>query len=339
MSIRKIAFSLVFGLAVGITFPAAVQAEDFPFQQFVVFGDSLSDTGNDFIATSAFGVPTPASPPYDRGRFTDGPGSTPSSSIAGVWHEQLANQLGLAPATPYLGSSTGTNYAFGGATTGGTGIVPNVQTQVGLFLSGNAPSSNSLYIFWGGANDLLNAGSASDINSAATNAVKNIAGDISTLAGAGAKNFLWVDLPPLNSVPRTQGSPLNSALGTASVSFNTQMAAAIQQLQSSFPGIAITDVDVYSLFTSLLANPGAGGFTNVTTPAIGTNVNPDTYLFWDDLHPTSAGHQAVANLALSDLDATYADLTASPEPATAGIFLLIGGLVGLVKLKRVSRCL
>ena len=212
-----------------------------------------------------------------------------------------------------------------------------MQSQLGLFLSNNQPTSNALYIFWGGANDILNATSTAGVATAASTAVQNIAGDISALASSGAKNFLWVDLPPLNSLPRTQGSALNSAIKTASVSFNTQMASTILQLQGAFPGIAITDVDVYSLFSSILANPAAAGFTNVTDPATGKNVNPDTYLFWDIQHPTTAGHQAIANLAASDLAATYADLTASPEPATAGVFVLIGGIVCLLKLRRASR--
>ncbi len=332
---RKITFGLLFGLGISVAASSTVKAADLPFQQFVVFGDSLSDTGNDYIASNGS---VPAAPAYDTGRFTDGPTSSPSSQISGVWHEQLAAKLGIAPATPFFPSGSGTNYAFGGAETGnGFTPTPGMQLQLVSFLSNNPkPPSNALYIFWGGANDLLNATSAAALNTATSSAVQNIAGEISTLASAGAKNFLWVDLPPLNSIPRTQSSPLNSAIGTASIAFNAGEQAAIQQLQGNFPGVTITDVDVYSLFTSILANPAAAGFANTTDPAQGKNVNPDSYLFWDNQHPTTAGHQAIANLAASDLASTY-DLTATPEPATAGIFILIGGIVGLVKLKRTSK--
>src|SRR4026209_484478 len=54
-----------------------------PFSTIILFGDSLSDTGNVFDATSA--VPgtaaIPISPPYFRGRFANGP----------MWIEELAN--------------------------------------------------------------------------------------------------------------------------------------------------------------------------------------------------------------------------------------------------------
>ena len=77
------------------------------FSTIILFGDSLSDTGNVFHATSA--VPgtaaIPISPPYFRGRFANGP----------MWIEELANALGLQIAPSLDG---GTNFAFGGALTG-----------------------------------------------------------------------------------------------------------------------------------------------------------------------------------------------------------------------------
>ena len=67
----------------------------------VVFGDSLSDTGNLFAATGG----TNPIPPYFNGRFSNGP----------VWVETLAASLGLPVNPSLLG---GTNYAFAGAVTG-----------------------------------------------------------------------------------------------------------------------------------------------------------------------------------------------------------------------------
>ena len=63
-------------------------------------------------------------------------------------------------------------------------------------------------------------------------------------------------------------------------------------------------MNVFSLFTQLAANPSAFSLTNVTDPARGNPVvNPDTYLFWDDLHPTTYGHSLVADAALKVLPA------------------------------------
>ena len=47
----------------------------------------------------------------------------------------------------------------------------------------------------------------------------------------------------------------------------------------------------------------------------------DTYLFWDDVHPTAAGHLIVAD------DALHAIGAAVPEPATWAMMTL--GLAGL----------
>jgi phospholipase/lecithinase/hemolysin len=59
---------------------------------------------------------------------------------------------------------------------------------------------------------------------------------------------------------------------------------------------------VLTLFTQIAANPSAFSLTNVTDAAQGNfAVNPDTYLFWDDLHPTTYGHSLVAGAALKAL--------------------------------------
>jgi phospholipase/lecithinase/hemolysin len=64
-------------------------AQDTPFSKVYVFGDSLVDTGNVYIATSADPndpFPTfPPSPPYYNGRHSNGP----------LWVEVMAAELGL----------------------------------------------------------------------------------------------------------------------------------------------------------------------------------------------------------------------------------------------------
>ena len=54
------------------------------FSGMVVFGDSLSDSGNLFTFT---GEAVPASPPYFEGRFSNGP----------VWVEDLLDRLNAGP--------------------------------------------------------------------------------------------------------------------------------------------------------------------------------------------------------------------------------------------------
>lgn len=311
--------ALVAGLC--ITTPGAFAL---PFQQLIVFGDSLSDVGNDFIATKGL-IPPPVA--YGNGRFTDGTDSVPSTSLLGVWHEQLSTKLGLPVATPSLAG--GTDFAFGGAETGisstfGAFTIPGMATQLHMFLTGKTSvPSNALYVFWGGANNLFDAGSPSAINAAASQAITDISTEIGTLASVGAKYFMWVDLPPLDKTPDGRHSPFSSALQTASLSFDSQFALAVPGLKAKFPGISITPVDVYSLYTSILSNPSKFGLTDVTDPAQGdVTANPDKFLFWDGNHPTTAGHALIADLAAQDIFSTFG--TSVPEPANE--VLVLAGL-------------
>src|SRR5215831_17334150 len=91
-------------------FLCTLAAQAAPFTQFEIFGDSLSDNGNAYIAT---GGTSPAPPFYTVGRFTDGPDTVPAGTTGGLWHEVLASLLGVPVATPFLAG--GTNYAAGGA--------------------------------------------------------------------------------------------------------------------------------------------------------------------------------------------------------------------------------
>ena len=102
----------------------------------VSFGDSFSDVGNDSLASN--GAYPPASA-YYNGRFSNGP----------IWLDYLAKDLGVAAPTPSLAG--GANYAFGGAQTGAgfsdvPGFpVPNIDTQIGMYLHGNTPSRHAAF--------------------------------------------------------------------------------------------------------------------------------------------------------------------------------------------------
>ena len=46
------------------------------------------------------------------------------------------------------------------------------------------------------------------------------------------------------------------------------------------------------------------GFTDFTTPLSGVinPVSPDEYFFWDDIHPTTKGHQVIAETFINQVD-------------------------------------
>ena len=321
---------------------AAAAANATLFSNFVVFGDSLSDNGNAFIAT---GGTTPAPPNYTTvpgglGRFTDGPDTTPAGTPGGLWHEVLAGLLGEPVAAPFL-LPGGTNYAVGGAQVlhdvpASPQPIPSLQSQVGLYLTsvGGHADPNALYILWGGANDLYSAvetpgETASQIAGIEIQMIASLGSDIGALAAAGAKDFLWLDLPQLATTPRGahDASLVSPGVATAFTNASTDFAADVMSESSKLDaalGVRVADVNIFALYQQILANPGAFGYTNVTGFAQGNPAaNPDHYLFWDfPSHPTTTGHALIGEAADAAVLATFA-----PEPGTcamAGAALLLG---------------
>jgi phospholipase/lecithinase/hemolysin len=279
-------FALIFSVAA---------ASAGPFSNLVVFGDSLSDVGN--IAQAPF-INTPG-PYYWNGRFSNGP----------VYAESLATGLGL----PALTRSTagGNDFAYGGAQTTGTGFPENlfvrdIDDQVSQFLSSRTANATTLYLLFAGANDLL--GGQTNMNVP----VSSLAGSINQLVAAGARQFLVLNLPLLGHTPRYNGSPGTLATYNArSAQFNSALSSMLDGLAGSNPALTIHRFDVASLISQAIASPAAFGLTNVTHPAApglqpgATSYNtsqivpnPNQYMFWDDLHPTTAVHAILASRVL-----------------------------------------
>jgi uncharacterized protein (TIGR03437 family) len=285
-----------------------------PFTEFVVFGDSLSDNGNLYAGTSLLGQPTPGPPMYATGEYTDGTNSVPSTTgPLGLWIEQLAPKLNLPIPQPFAKGAGGTNYAVASALTGSNPAytpgaitaVPYLTDQLNLFLAAvHTPPVNALYTFWGGSNDILFG--TTNPATAATTAAANVQGNIDKLATAGAKYFLWANLSPLGEVPETINTSNRSILDAATVTYNQAMTSAITQLKTAHPGITIITFDVYSLFQFIAQKPALYGFTNITAPAQGVaNINPNTYLFWDMLHPTTAADANLASAAFNAIESAF----------------------------------
>ena len=287
------------------------------YTRIVVFGDSLSDTGNvAHLAYDKYGlrIPGPVAD-YTNGSFTDGFDTLPAAEqYVGVWVEQLAKSV---PSKPEVKNSLdgGTNYAYGFATTGsGTTVltfgpsdslsvnVENIGQQISDYLATHRKITNkTLFIVWGGANDLINATSANDIINAGIDQTLNI----QRLIEAGATQLIVPNLPPLGLIPRLNGNPAASAAATqASAYYNLVLNIGIQTLRGSYAGkhLQIVQLDIFGLFNRIVATPSDFSLVNVTSSSQGVPfLDPDTYLFWDDLHPTTHGHNIVATNAAAML--------------------------------------
>ena len=300
---------------------ASALAQAGNYTTIVVFGDSLSDTGNLAHLTDAkYGIRVPGPiADYTDGRLTDGFDTVPAAQkYFGVWVEQFAESL---PSQPEIKDSLdgGTDYAYGYAGTGnGTSTltfgpsnslsvqVENIGQQITDYLATHPKiDKNTLFIVWGGAVDVLDAKSPADVINAAIRQTLNI----QRLLNAGATQFIVPNLPPLGLVPRLNGSPATSIPGTAaSVLYNSWLATGLSVLRDFYRWRRpmILQLDVFSLFNQIVASPAAFSLTNVTAESQGFVVDPeghlvdpDTYLFWDDLHPTTRGHNILANITSS----------------------------------------
>ncbi len=342
-------------LAALLTLPASGGAQAAPvFSQIVVFGDSLSDDGNvRHIMEDKYFISYPSGFfNYSDGRFTDSSDTDPNStSYAGTWHEQLAQTFfGLPASTNSLDG--GIDYAFGGATTasgtsdrtvisnpfpwgGGefTLTVDNLGKQVDDYLAGNSADAAALYIVWGGGNDLFDDDSSTHI----TEIASNVEALVEQLARAGARSILVPNVPPLGLVPLYKGdaataTALNAAAAQYRSELDIDLDAATATLASEGITITLYRLDTYGLYYRLATNPEDYGFTNVGDSAQGGSVDPDEYLFWDDLHPTTAGHYQIAAAAFALLDGTALPPALALNLSTrlnvgTGDNVLIGGFI------------
>jgi len=253
--------------------PAAAAA---PVSGIVVFGDSLSDTGN-------------ATP----GRFSNG----------AVWVEHLADKLG----TPLTAAARGgTNFAVGGARTTGGGGLPSLRQQADAFLrlNRNRADAEALYVVYGGGNDLRAVVEAPDPRPVIARAADTVAGIVSDLAKAGAREFLVPNLPDLGQTPevRRHGPQAVQMATLLSAAYNDALERSLDGVERR-SGVRIHRLDVWSLLERVLADPQAAGFANVTEPCVGASVcrDPDRFLFWDGVHPTAAAHARLAEAAYAAL--------------------------------------
>lgn len=304
------------------------------FSDMYIFGDSLSDTGNtrDAVPLGSLG-PVAAGAGYgSNGRFSNGD----------LWHEFMAADLGLSTSRSSAG---GNNFAYGGARIdNATGVSAGVLRQWGNYqnrFGGAVMDPAALYVVWAGGNDMRDLVGSSAPLMMISSIMGNFQNMLTEMILGGATTLLVPNLPDLGSIPEFRSGTNSGSGNEVSTLWNQALQLMLINLASQYQ-VDIFMLDVFNIFNSILAEPASEGFANTTDEcrSLTGNVftrrevscaNAHTYVFWDEIHPTSRAHQVLGREAYALLASGQTVTFQVPAPAT--LLLLAAGLM-LIRLRR-----
>ena len=309
--------ALLVALAI-VACASGARAQD--YNAVVVFGDSLSDSGNVAQALQ-LGLP---------------PGSSFTTNPDPVWAELVAQTFGMPGINSLAG---GTNYAIGGACVNPDNpcnpLIPGIDAQIGQHLisrPSGAADPNALYALWAGSNDLVAVLESAlpgsgvppvDPQTAIPATAQSYVSVIQRLQEAGARHIVVFNLPDAGATPFAQSVPdprIPPMLTALTNAYNETLNTGLGSLDDG-----IIPINAFGLFEQVLQDPEAYGFTNVRGTACGpagpdvsllacspagagspVSYAPDsnnTYLFADGKHPSGAAHAMLASVVTATLAA------------------------------------
>jgi outer membrane lipase/esterase len=299
-------------LSFGLQVKAWAGVED--FERIFFFGDSLSDAGNIYASTGQSAkAPYELIPsaPYRIGGFQFSNGKTWAQRFAQAMQSNRSGKASLdAP-------GRNGNYAFGGARarSGSSSLAPTGQDQLNLYLADydNAADPDALYVVQLGGNDvrdaleLLASGDPVAAQQAIESAIAAEVGLILQLHAIGARHFLIVNVPDIGISPAIRLAGPGAAFYATMLasSYNAGLDLSVEGLQG-LPGISIARLNLFSILGEIAAAPADYGIADTESSCLvfytrsGAKCSePETYLFWDGIHPTARIHKIVSEAAES----------------------------------------
>lgn len=324
--------SLVLVLLSGLQAEASRHLKYHPSKELFVFGDSYVDTGNTQKSKAGswkepYGITFPGKP---AGRFSDGRVLTDFIAKYLRLRSPIPHKFRNIVPKHYL--KYGMNFAYGGTGVFDTFTLgPNMTTQIDSFnqlIQENVYTSKDLnkaiaYVSVAG-NDynhyLATNGSLEGFPSFIASVVKQTTTDLIHLQSIGFKRVVVGALQPLGCLPETTAESsfqrCNSTSNDLVAIHNNLLNQSVTKLnQEAKDHTTFTILDIFDSFTSVLNHPSSHNIKDHLKPCCAgvssqyncgsvdeNNVkkysvceNPESSFFWDGLHPTQAGWNAVYN--------------------------------------------
>lgn len=304
--------------------------------QLVVFGDSLSDTGN---------ANTYSSGNVTRCRYTATNGS--ALNYQGSYTNGPAWPIVFAEST----QAVLRNYAYGGATSSSSRFpnppaVPDFMEQIAMS-TGLTIGMNDVAVVWIGANDVTTSvandamlvANSTALGEMFTASIAKVKEGVATLATRGYKNIAVLTLLPSYWSP--WGLVLTSVgvdLKALTVAYDTALMYELSLLAPTLGnGVNMVSVNMTEVFEPIhqatMGNPAASynlgpcmlydppSVTNIcenpNTPVNITYCNASSSTMWfDSQHPTKQIHAMMATGLQAKLEAAFPPLTTCGDPVS-----------------------
>ena len=285
----------------------------------VVFGDSYTTTGFDVSGAQPSRQNPLGNPAYPGYTATNGPNWV--DFLTTTYNETFIKTI---------------NLAYGGATVDSALIKPYLPTVLSLkdqveteYLplyvdhpkGFNWKADNTLFASFLGINDVGNAYYNANASEVLSEDIDIYAGLIDTVYQSGARNFLFLNVPPVNRSPLTvsQGADSQKLEAKYIRKFNKDVAGIAANLSSTYKDATTFVFDTHKIFNQVLNNPCSYpetcAYKNTTDyceayengteswytldPTCGVSV--DKYFWLNSLHPTFRMMNATAKVIVEQL--------------------------------------
>ncbi|PKA47101.1 GDSL esterase/lipase [Apostasia shenzhenica] len=279
-----------------------------------IFGDSLSDAGNNNFLTKSlaraalpwYGIDFGSGLP--NGRFTNG------RTIADIVGDRMGLPRPPAFLDPSLDGDTilekGVNYASGGG-----GILNETSS---LFVGSNDYINNFLLPVY---SDSWTYNGETFTNYV----ISTLEGQLKLLHSMGARKLTFFGLGPMGCIPlqriMTSSGECQESTNKLALMFNKNSMNLLETLSRTLPNATFQFGDAYDIFQDLINQPEIygilfAGFENSNAPCCRiAKIRPtltctplstlckdrSKYVFWDEYHPTDKANELIANAVVSKL--------------------------------------